>query len=99
MFLRNLQAMDTEEMIRAQPMDAVVLLGGCDKTIPAQVMGAISADVPAVFGVAGPMLTGHWRDEEIGSGTDMFRLWNEVRTGRMSEEEFMEADREVKRKH
>jgi dihydroxy-acid dehydratase len=61
MLYRNLQAMETEEMIRAQPMDAVVLLGGCDKTVPAQIMAALSANVPALSVLAGPMITGYWR--------------------------------------
>jgi dihydroxy-acid dehydratase len=83
MFLRNLMAMDTEEMLRAQPMDAVVLIGGCDKTIPAQMMAAASADVPAVFVPVGPMLVGHYRGETLGACTDCRRLWGEFRGGRM----------------
>src|ERR1700721_4272608 len=75
MFLRNLMAMDTEEMIRAQPMDAVVLLGGCDKTVPAQLMGAVSAGRPAVMLVAGPMMTGRHRGERLGGCTDWRRVW------------------------
>ncbi len=70
MYLRNLMAMDTEEMIRAQPMDAVVLIGGCDKTVPAQVMGAASAGVPAIQLVTGPMLTGSHHGERVGACTD-----------------------------
>ena len=70
MFLRNLMAMDTEEMLRAQPMDSVVLIGGCDKTIPAQMMAAASADVPAVFVPVGPMLVGHHKGEQLGACTD-----------------------------
>ena len=66
MYLRNLMAIDTEEMIRAQPMDAVVLIGGCDKTVPAQLMGAASANVPAISLVTGSMLTGSHRGEKIG---------------------------------
>ena len=78
MFLRNLMAMDTEEMIRAQPMDAVVLIGGCDKTIPAQMMAAASADVPAMFVPVGPMLVGHHKGETLGACTDCRRLWGEL---------------------
>ena len=70
MLFRNLMAIDTEEMIRAQPMDAVVLVGGCDKTVPAQLMGAASAGLPAIQLVAGPMLTGAWRGERLGACTD-----------------------------
>ncbi len=81
MFLRNLMAMDTEEMIRAQPMDAVVLIGGCDKTVPAQVMGAISAGVPAVQLVTGPMLTGAHEGERVGACTDCRRFWGRFRAG------------------
>ena len=75
MYLRNLMAMDTEEMIRAQPMDAVVLIGGCDKTVPAQLMGAASAGVPAVQLVTGSMLTGSHRGERVGACTDCRRFW------------------------
>jgi dihydroxy-acid dehydratase len=81
MFLRNLMAMDTEEMIRAQPMDAVVLLGGCDKTLPAQAMGAISADLPAIFVPTGPMVVGHHNGEVLGACTDCRRLWGQHRAG------------------
>src|ERR1700742_2130617 len=70
MYLRNLMSMDTEEMLRAQPMDAVVLIGGCDKTVPAQLMGAASANLPAVQVVAGPMSTGRYRGERLGGRTD-----------------------------
>ena len=87
MFLRNLMAMDTEEMLRAQPMDSVVLIGGCDKTIPAQMMAAASADVPAVFVPVGPMLVGHHRGETLGACTDCRRLWSEFRGGRISADE------------
>ncbi|MEM7424197.1 MAG: dihydroxy-acid dehydratase, partial [Pseudomonadota bacterium] len=75
MYLRNLMSMDTEEMIRAQPMDAVVLIGGCDKTVPAQLMGAASANVPAIQLVTGPMLTGSHRGQVVGACTDCRRFW------------------------
>src|SRR5882757_11196074 len=81
MYLRNLMSMDTEEMIRAQPMDAVVLLGGCDKTVPAQLMGAASAGVPAIMLVAGPMMTGRHRGERLGACTDCRRFWARYRAG------------------
>jgi dihydroxy-acid dehydratase len=87
MFLRNLMAMDTEEMIRAQPMDAVVLIGGCDKTVPAQLMAAASANVPAIMLITGPMLVGHYKGEVLGACTDCRRLWAEHRAGRISEAE------------
>ncbi len=81
MMFRNLMSMDVEECIRAYPLDAVVLLSGCDKTTPAMLMGAASADVPAVMVTGGPMLSGKWRDQELGSGTDGWRLWAEKRAG------------------
>ena len=87
MFLRNLMAMDTEEMIRAQPMDAVVLISGCDKTVPAQLMAAASADVPAILLITGPMLVGHHKGEELGACTDCRRLWAMHRAGQMDEAE------------
>ncbi len=87
MFLRNLMAMDTEEMIRAQPMDAVILIGGCDKTIPAQLMAAASVDVPAIVVPVGPMLVGHYKGEQLGACTDCRRLWGEFRGGRIGEQE------------
>ncbi len=78
---RNLMSMDVEEMIRAQPMDSVVLLGGCDKTVPAQLMGAVSADLPAVQLVAGPMMTGRYKGERLGACTDCRRFWARFRGG------------------
>ena len=92
MMFRNLMAMDVEECIRAYPLDAVVLLSGCDKTTPAMLMGAASADLPAIMVTGGPMLRGKWRTEELGSGTDAWRLWAERRAGRMSDEELCEAE-------
>ena len=87
MFLRNLMAMDTEEMIRAQPMDAVVLIGGCDKTVPAQLMAAASADVPAIQLITGPMLVGYHKGEMLGACTDCRRLWGHHRAGAMDQDE------------
>jgi len=92
MLYRNLMAMDVEECIRAYPLDAVVLLCGCDKTTPAQLMGAASADIPALMVPGGPMLKGMWRGQELGSGTDVRRFWDEVRAGRMTEEEWCELE-------
>lgn len=83
MFLRNLMAMDTEEMLRAQPMDAVVLIGGCDKTVPAQLMGAASAGVPAIQLVTGSMLTGSHRGQTVGACTDCRRFWGQYRAGQI----------------
>jgi len=86
MYLRNLLALDTEELIRAQPMDSVVLIGGCDKNIPAQLMAAASADLPAIVLPTGPMLVGHYKGEVLGACTDCRRLWAGFRAGTMSEE-------------
>ena len=81
MMYRNLMAMDTEEMIGAQPMDAVVLIGGCDKTVPAQLMGAASADLPAIQLVTGPMMTGRHRGQRLGACTDCRGFWAKYRAG------------------
>jgi len=92
MLFRNLMAMEVEEQIRAYPLDAVVLLSGCDKTTPAMLMGAASADVPAIMVTGGPMLRGIWRDREIGSGTDARKIWAERRAGDVSDEEVAEVE-------
>src|ERR1700674_4184793 len=89
---RNLMSMDTEEMIRAQPMDAVVLMGGCDKTVPAQLMGAVSANLPAIQLVAGPMMTGPWRGARLGACTDSRRYWAKYRAGEVTQSEIMEVE-------
>src|SRR5204863_3836111 len=87
MYLRNLMSMDTEEMIRAQPMDAVVLIGGCDKTVPAQLMGAASAGIPAISLVTGSMLTGSHRGERVGACTDCRRYWGRYRAEEIDADE------------
>lgn len=92
MLWRNMAAMATEEMLRANPIDGVVLLGGCDKTIPALLMAAASVDIPAVVVPGGPMLTGHFRNEPLGCGTDVWRLSEEVRAGTLSEQEFLKSE-------
>ncbi|MFG1965450.1 IlvD/Edd family dehydratase [Nonomuraea sp. NPDC049028] len=92
MLWRNMAAMATEEMLRANPIDGVVLLGGCDKTIPALLMAAASVDLPAVVVPGGPMLTGHFRGRPLGCGTDVWRLSEEVRGGRLSEAEFLRSE-------
>ncbi|HZF23971.1 MAG TPA: dihydroxy-acid dehydratase [Burkholderiales bacterium] len=86
LMFRNLMAMDVEEMVRAQPMDAVVLIGGCDKTVPAQLMGAASADVPAIQLVTGPMMAMPYRGERLGACTDCRRFWARFRAGEVSDE-------------
>ncbi|HXP86169.1 MAG TPA: IlvD/Edd family dehydratase [Bryobacteraceae bacterium] len=92
MMFRNLMAMDVEECIRAYPMDAVVLLCGCDKTTPAQLMGAASADIPAIVVPGGPMMAGEFRGQRLGSGTDAKRMFDLYRTGRMTDEEWSEVE-------
>lgn len=89
---RNLMSMDTEEMIRAQPMDAVVLMGGCDKTVPAQLMGAASADIPAVQLVGGPMMTSRYGEERLGACTDCRRFWARYRAGDVSRDEINDIE-------
>jgi dihydroxy-acid dehydratase len=89
---RNLMSIDTEEMIRAQPMDAVVLMGGCDKTVPAQLMGAVSAGRPAVMLVAGPMMTGRHRGERLGACTDCRRFWARYRAGEVDAAEISQVE-------
>jgi dihydroxy-acid dehydratase len=95
MYLRNLMSMDTEEMIRAQPMDAVVLIGGCDKTVPAQLMGAASAGIPAIQLVTGSMLTGSHRSERVGACTDCRRFWAKFRAEEIEEEEISEVNNQL----
>jgi dihydroxy-acid dehydratase len=85
MMYRNLLATETEEVLRSYPIDGTVLMGGCDKTTPALVMGAIAADVPAIFMPAGPMLRGNWRGQPVGSGTDVWRLWAERQAGELDD--------------
>jgi L-arabonate dehydrase len=92
MLYRNLVSMDVEESIRANPIDGVVLLCGCDKTTPALIMGAASCDVPAIVVSGGPMLNGKFRGKDIGSGTDVWRFSEDVRAGTMSERDFMQAE-------
>jgi L-arabonate dehydrase len=97
MLYRNLMALEVEESIRAYPLDGVVLLCGCDKTTPAQLMGAASVDVPAIMVPGGPMLSGMWHNQKLGSGTDVRKFWEEVRAGRMPEEEWCEIESCVSR--
>jgi dihydroxy-acid dehydratase len=92
MLWRNMAAMATEEMLRANPIDGVVLMGGCDKTIPSLLMAAASVDLPAVVLPGGPMLTGTFRGVALGCGTDVWRLSEEVRAGKLSEAEFLESE-------
>ncbi len=95
LFFRNLMSMDTEEMIRAQPMDGVVLVGGCDKTVPAQLMGAVSAGLPTVQLVTGPMSTGRWRGERLGACTDCRRFWARYRAGEVDQVTINEVEQNL----
>ena len=92
MLYRNFLAMETEELLRSHPIDGAVLMGGCDKTTPALLMGAISMDLPAIFVPAGPMLRGNWRGEVLGSGSDVWKYWDEKRAGRIGEREWQEIE-------
>src|SRR6266571_4874079 len=89
---RNLMAMDTEEMVRAQPIDSVVLMGGCDKTVPAQLMGAVSANRPSVMLIGGPMMTGRHHGERLGACTDCRRFWAKYRAGAIDDAEIAEVE-------
>jgi dihydroxy-acid dehydratase len=95
MMFRNLMAMEIEEQITAQPMDGVVLLGGCDKTVPAELMAVASANIPAISLVVGPMMTGNWRGERLGACTDCRRLWTDFRGGVYDDEEIADANTEL----
>jgi dihydroxy-acid dehydratase len=97
MLYRNFLAMETEELLRSQPIDGCVLLGGCDKTTPGLLMGAFSMDLPAIYVPAGAMLRGHWRGETLGSGTDVFRYWAERRAGNLDEEQWFEIEQGIAR--
>jgi len=97
MLYRNLLSMEVEELIRSYPVDGVVLLGGCDKTTPALLMGAISADLPAIFVPAGPMLRGNWRGEVLGSGSDMWRYWDDRRAGLVDDQQWAELEEGIAR--
>ncbi|HEY4455773.1 MAG TPA: L-arabinonate dehydratase [Pseudonocardiaceae bacterium] len=97
MLYRNLLSMETEEVLRSYPIDGAILMGGCDKTTPALLMGAASADLPAIFVPAGPMLRGHWRGETLGSGTDMWKYWDDRRAGLIGDKELGELERGLAR--
>lgn len=95
MFHRNLLAMEVEEIIRSHPLDGVILLGGCDKTVPGLIMGAISAGVPFIFMPAGPMLNGHWRKHTIGAGTHTKKFWEELRSGTITHDDWEEIEEAI----
>jgi dihydroxy-acid dehydratase len=97
MLYRNFLAMETEELLRSYPADGAVLMGGCDKTTPALVMGAISMNLPAIYLPAGPMLSGHWRDTTLGSGSDSWKYWAELRAGTITEKDWQEIEDSIAR--
>jgi dihydroxy-acid dehydratase len=99
MLYRNLLAMETEEQIRSHPIDGVVLMGGCDKTTPGLIMGAMSAGVPFIYLPAGPMLRGNWRGKPLGSGSDTWKLWDERRAGKLTNEQWTEVEGGIARSH
>src|SRR2546421_11785181 len=92
MMYRNFLAMETEELLRSQPIDGVVLMGGCDKTTPGLLMGAISMNLPAIYLPAGPMLRGNWNGKAVGSGTDVRKFWAERCAGTITEEEWQSLE-------
>jgi dihydroxy-acid dehydratase len=92
MLYRNLLAMETEELLRSYPVDGCVLMGGCDKTTPALLMGALSMNLPAIFMPAGPMLSGHFRDQKLGSGSDVWKYWAEKRAGNLTDEQWLQIE-------
>ena len=92
MLFRNLASMDVEESIRGNPVDGVVLLCGCDKTTPALLMGAASANIPAIYLTAGPMLSGNFRGQKVGSGTDVWKFWDDARAGLVGDCELAELE-------
>jgi dihydroxy-acid dehydratase len=97
MLYRNFLAMEAEELLRSHPLDGAVLLGGCDKTTPGLIMGAISMGIPAIYVPAGPMLRGNWRGEYLGSGSDVWKYWTEKRAGRITEEHWSEMESGIAR--
>ncbi|RVT82006.1 dihydroxy-acid dehydratase [Rhodobacteraceae bacterium CCMM004] len=99
MLYRNFLAMETEELIRSHPIDGAVLMGGCDKTTPGLILGAISAGVPAIYLPAGPMLRGNWKGHVLGSGSDTWKFWDERRAGRISKEEWVEIEGGIARSY
>ncbi len=97
MMYRNFLAMETEELLRSHPVDACVLMGGCDKTTPGLLMGAISMDVPAIFFPAGPMLRGNWKGKPLGSGSDSWKYYDELRAGKITQDDWREVEEGIAR--
>ena len=99
MLYRNMLAMETEELIRSHPVDGAVLMGGCDKTTPGLVMGALSAGLPCIYLPAGPMLRGNWKGQVLGSGSDGWKYWDERRAGKITETQWLEVEAGIARSH
>jgi len=97
MLYRNFLAMECEELLRSHPIDGAVLMGGCDKTTPGLIMGAISMGIPAIYVPAGPMLRGNWRGNVLGSGSDAWKYWDEKRAGRIGDDEWNEIEGGISR--
>src|SRR6202790_1453132 len=97
MLYRNFLTMETEELLRSHPIDGAVLMGGCDKTTPALLMGAISMNLPAIYVPAGPMLRGNWRGKTLGSGSDVIKYWAELRAGTIDEQAWMQIEEGIAR--
>src|SRR5262249_24589809 len=94
---RNFLAMETEELLRSHPIDAVVLLGGCDKSVPGLLMGALSMDLPAIFCPAGPMSNGQWRGVKTGAGTHTKKYWDELRAGNITADDWIDLESRMTR--
>ena len=99
MLYRNMLAMETEELLRSHPVDGVVLMGGCDKTTPGLIMGAISMGLPFIYLPAGPMLRGNYAGKTLGSGTDAFKAWDERRAGTVSQDQILEMETGIARSY
>src|SRR6201991_398707 len=99
MLYRNLLAMDAEELLRGHPVDGVVLMGGCDKTTPALLLGAISMNIPAIYMPAGPMLRGNWKGKVLGSGSDAWKYWDERRAGKISDKDWVDVEAGIARSY
>lgn len=99
MMYRNMLAMETEELLRSHPVDGAVLMGGCDKTTPGLLLGATSMDIPAIFAPAGPMLRGNWQGKVLGSGSDSWKYWDELRAGKITEQDWLGVEAGIARSH
>ena len=99
MLYRNMLAMDAEELLRGHPVDGVVLMGGCDKTTPALLLGATSMNLPAIYLPAGPMLRGNWKGKTLGSGSDAWKYWDERRAGKISDKDWVDVEAGIARSY